>query len=131
LTLLCRILWLEVVLAVVDDPSKRPCRDFGSPIERETVPDSADEPGVWTGQGNGAQRSDEQRRAMRKRIIAAVVAVVMIVFAILNFGRVKVNWIVATGHTPLIVVIVVSFGLGIAADRLAIERTRRRRRNET
>lgn len=86
---------------------------------------------MWTGQGNGAQRSDEQRRAMRKRIIAAVVAVVMIVFAILNFGRVKVNWIVATGHTPLIVVIVVSFGLGIAADRLAIERTRRRRRNET
>lgn len=95
------------------------------------MPDSTDEPGVWTRRGSGTQRSAEERRAMRKRIVAAVLAVVMIVFAVLNFGRVKVNWIVTTGHTPLIVVIVVSFGLGIAADRLAIERSRRRRRSET
>jgi uncharacterized integral membrane protein len=68
---------------------------------------------------------------MRKRIVALVLAVVMVVFAILNFGRVKVNWIVTTGHTPLIIVIVVSFGLGIAADRLAIERSRRKRKSDT
>lgn len=94
------------------------------------MPNSTDEPGVFSERGSGTPRTDEERRVMRKRIVAVVLAVIMIVFAVLNFGRVKVNWIVTTGHTPLIVVIVVSFGLGIAADRLAIEWSRRRRKSE-
>jgi uncharacterized integral membrane protein len=95
------------------------------------VPDNADEPSVWTRRKGGKPRSQDEKRELSKRVVALVVAVLMVVFAILNFGRVKVNWIATSGHTPLIVVIVVSFGLGIAADRLAIARSRRRRQSET
>jgi uncharacterized integral membrane protein len=77
-----------------------------------------------------APRTKEERREARKRIVALVIAAIVIVFAVVNLDRVKVDWIVTTGHTPLIVVIVVSFLLGIAADRLAIARKRRRRRAE-
>jgi uncharacterized integral membrane protein len=67
---------------------------------------------------------------MRKRVVLMAVGVVVVLFAVLNFGRVKVDWIVTSGRTPLIIVIAVSFALGIAADRLAIERIKRRRRSE-
>lgn len=41
-----------------------------------------------------------------------------IVFAVLNTNKVEVNWIVATGHTALIVVIIVSFLLGAIGGAL-------------
>jgi uncharacterized integral membrane protein len=58
---------------------------------------------------------------------AAVVGALVTAFAVLNFNDVKVHWLVATGQTPLIVVIVLAFGLGGAVDRLLLVRARRRR----
>jgi uncharacterized integral membrane protein len=49
-------------------------------------------------------------------------------FALLNLDEVKVRWVVATGRTPLIVVILLAFLLGAAADRILIARERRKKR---
>jgi uncharacterized integral membrane protein len=81
--------------------------------------------------GGNKPRTHEERRALRKRVVLLGIGVVVLLFAILNFSRVKVNWIVTSGRTPLIIVIAVSFVLGVAADRLAIERIKRRRRSES
>lgn len=75
----------------------------------------------------------ERKRAaapsQRRRVIAAaVLGAIIIAFAALNFDTVKVHWLVTTGHTPLIVVIVFAFALGIGVDRLLILRGKRKRR---
>jgi len=53
-------------------------------------------------------------------------AAVFIVFAVLNLDQVKVNWIVGSGHAPLIIVIVISLLVGIvltySADRMGRKR---------
>ena len=46
-------------------------------------------------------------------------------FAVLNTGTVTVNWIVGSGGVPLIVVIVLSFLLGVVCCYL-VERLRSR-----
>lgn len=62
----------------------------------------------------GAKRPGHRRE--RARFIAAgVVIALIVVFGVLNTEKVKVDWIVATGHTSLIVVIIVSFLLGAVA----------------
>ena len=68
------------------------------------------------------------RRDRARLIAAAILGGLLAVFAVLNFGDVKVNWIVTSGQTPLILVIVIGFVLGIAVDRLALVRARRRRK---
>ena len=49
-------------------------------------------------------------------------AILVTVFAFLNLSQVKVNWILGSGHAPLIVVIVISLLVGIvltyAAERI-------------
>ena len=45
---------------------------------------------------------------------------------LLNLGDVKVHWLVATGRTPLIVVIALAFVLGMIVDRLVIRARRKR-----
>ena len=59
---------------------------------------------------------------------AAILGGLLAVFAVLNLGDVSVNWIVTSGQTPLILVIVIAFLLGIAVDRLVVVRARRKRR---
>jgi len=54
-------------------------------------------------------------------------AVLVTLFAVLNVDEVKVNWIIGSGHAPLIVVIVVSVLVGIVLTYMA-ERLNRRRR---
>ena len=59
---------------------------------------------------------------MERRQIAAVgLAGIGVVFAAANLDEVKVNWILGTWHTPLIVVIalsmVVGAGLGFLVSR--------------
>jgi uncharacterized integral membrane protein len=56
-----------------------------------------------------------------------VVAALLVAFAVLNLNDVKVHWIVASGQTPLIVVVVVAFLLGAGVDRLLVVRSKRRR----
>ena len=64
----------------------------------------------------------------RRVIAAAVLGAIITAFALLNFDTVKVHWLVTTGHTPLIVVIVLAFALGIGVDRLLILHGKRKRR---
>jgi uncharacterized integral membrane protein len=67
-------------------------------------------------------------RRDRSRLVAATVLGALIAaFALLNLDDVKVHWIVTTGQTPLIIVVIVSFLLGIGVDRLLILRAKRRR----
>ena len=62
---------------------------------------------------------------MEKRQIAGLaLAAVGIVFAVVNFDQVKVNWILGTWKTPLIVVIALSIVIG-AGLGLVIARGRR------
>ena len=68
------------------------------------------------------------RSRQRARVIAAgVVGAVVAAFALLNLNDVRVHWLFATGHTPLIVVIAFAFLLGVIVDRLALRATRKRR----
>ena len=60
--------------------------------------------------------ADEKRGISPKVILLGVLAVVLIVFAVLNTDDAKVNWIFGTWETSLIIVILLSgavgFGLG-------------------
>jgi len=47
-------------------------------------------------------------RAWRRMIAAFLLGALAVLFAVLNLDEVEVNWILATGETPLILVIVVS-----------------------
>jgi uncharacterized integral membrane protein len=57
-----------------------------------------------------------------------VLAILITLFAVLNLKSVKVNWIVGSGHAPLIIVIVVSLLVGIvltyAAERIIHKRSK-------
>ena len=73
----------------------------------------------------GAQPRKRSRRENARLTLAVVLAVLGTLFAVLNLDKVKVHWIVTTGRSPLIVVIVVSFLLGVAVDRIVALRARR------
>ena len=68
-----------------------------------------------------------QRRERARVAAAGLIGAVITAFALLNLGEVKVHWLVATGKTPLIVVIAFAFVLGLIVDRLAVRARRRRR----
>jgi len=58
------------------------------------------------------------RKERNRRIAALVVGVLIVVFAVVNTNEVKVSWIVTSTQTPLIIVIAVSFLLGLAGGYL-------------
>jgi uncharacterized integral membrane protein len=67
------------------------------------------------------------RRRERARLTAAVILGALVVaFAVVNLSNVKVDWIVGSAHSPLILVIVVSVLIGVGIDRLAVRRARTR-----
>ncbi len=51
---------------------------------------------------------------------AVVIGVAVTLFAVFNLDDVDVNWVFGSWSTPLIIVIVVCFLLGVAGDRLFI-----------
>jgi len=64
----------------------------------------------------------ERRGAHRERtraIAMILLAILITVFAVLNLSDVKVNWIIGSGHAPLIVVIVISLLVGIFLTYIA------------
>jgi lipopolysaccharide assembly protein A len=68
---------------------------------------------------------------MPRLVVAVGIAILVTLFAVLNTGDVKVNWIFWTSQSPLIVVIVVSVVVGIVLGRIFTivrRRTRRARR---
>ena len=68
------------------------------------------------------------RRLETARVVgAASLGAIAMLFAVLNVDEVEVNWLLGTWSTPLIIVIVVSFLLGAAVDRLLVARRARRR----
>ncbi|HTD09201.1 MAG TPA: hypothetical protein VK680_09950 [Solirubrobacteraceae bacterium] len=69
------------------------------------------------------RRKGERIRAVLPLILAALASA----FAVLNLNQVKVDWIVGSGHAPLIIVIVISLLVGIVFTHL-VERVGRRRR---
>ncbi|HEX5225537.1 MAG TPA: hypothetical protein VFW29_10455 [Solirubrobacteraceae bacterium] len=70
----------------------------------------------------GRERSPREAARTGAMLVIAVLATL---FAVLNLKEVKVDWIVGSGHAPLIVVIVISALAGIVLTYLA-ERRRRR-----
>jgi uncharacterized integral membrane protein len=73
-------------------------------------------------------RTPAQRRERARLISAGILGAVVTAFALLNLGDVKVHWLVATGRTPLIVVIAFAFVLGMLVDRLMVRARRKRAR---
>ncbi|HJS93232.1 MAG TPA: LapA family protein [Solirubrobacteraceae bacterium] len=71
-------------------------------------------------------RPPAERRERARLISAGVIGALITAFALLNLGDVKVHWLVATGRTPLIVVIALAFVLGMIVDRLVIRARRKR-----
>ena len=62
----------------------------------------------------------KQRDLKSKTIAAFAVAVLLIAFGLSNRNDVAINWLVGTTDTPLIIVIVVSAGLGAIIGALAV-----------
>jgi len=56
-----------------------------------------------------------------------VLAVLVIVFAVLNSKQVQVDWILGSGKAPLIIVILISLLVGIVLTSLAGRRARRKK----
>jgi len=73
-------------------------------------------------------RTPAERRRLARLGAAGLIGALVAVFAVVNLNDVKVHWVVATGQTPLIVVIVLAFLLGVVADRLVLALAKRRRR---
>ena len=71
--------------------------------------------------GSG-KRADQPHLA--RYVVAAVLAVYVILFALFNRDRVEVDWVLFERNSRLIYVVIVSAVLGALADRL-IQRRRR------
>ena len=66
-------------------------------------------------------------RRERPRLIAGVILGGLgLAFAFVNLGNVKVDWIVGSAHSPLILVIAVSVLIGVGLDRVLVRRARKR-----
>lgn len=83
-------------------------------------------PGTTTA-GAPPARAPAERRDRGRLIAAGIVGAVIAVFAVVNLDQVKVHWVFATARTPLILVIVLAFVLGMIVDRLAVRARRKRR----
>jgi uncharacterized integral membrane protein len=79
------------------------------------------------GGGRGESPVESRRVPPSRRDRARTVAVVLlaglgVLFAVLNFDEVGVNWVLGTWSTPLIIVIAISFLLGSGVGYLLARR---------
>ncbi len=90
---------------------------------------SASSAQIPPGPPSGKHKPRERRKTSERirAVFPLLLAALAIAFAVLNLNQVKVDWIVGSGHAPLIIVIVVSLLVGIVFTHLA-ERIGRRRR---
>ena len=70
----------------------------------------------------GTTKSSRSRKESSRLIAAAILGGLAVVFAVINRHEVKVNWLLGTWETPLIVVIGVSFLAGAAIGAFASRR---------
>jgi len=62
-----------------------------------------------------------KRRDLTSKTIAAVaVAILLLAFGLSNRDDVSIDWLVGTTDTPLIIVVLVSAGLGVILGALAV-----------
>jgi uncharacterized integral membrane protein len=71
-------------------------------------------------------RSRKLTREQVGRALAIAAAVYAVVFAVVNLDKVKVDWVLSSGQTPLIVVIVACLLIGAGVDRVLVRRARKR-----
>jgi uncharacterized integral membrane protein len=69
-----------------------------------------------------AQPGRSPARGRRRTVAIVILAVLGGLFAVLNLDDVKVNWLLGTWSTPLIVVIAVSFLIGAGLGLLVARR---------
>ena len=73
-------------------------------------------------------KADRRSRREQTRTWALVVlAIVIVLFAVKNVNKVKVDWIFGSGHAPLIVVIAICLLVGVVITHFAERRAGRRR----
>jgi uncharacterized integral membrane protein len=66
------------------------------------------------------ERPPKERAYLSKTIAAVAVAILLIAFGLSNQNDVRIDWLVTTTQTPLIIVIVVSAVLGAILGALAV-----------
>lgn len=66
--------------------------------------------------------SSRSTRDQARMIGAGLAVAIAVLFAVLNLDKVKVNWIFGTVQTPLIMLVVVVFALGLGAGLLLARR---------
>jgi uncharacterized integral membrane protein len=79
-----------------------------------------------------SQQDEDQPMARRDRArltAGLILGALGLIFALVNLSSVKVDWIVGSAHSPLILVIVVSVLIGVGVDRVAVRRARKRRKS--
>jgi uncharacterized integral membrane protein len=67
-----------------------------------------------------------RRRDQARLTAGLILGGLGLVFALVNLSDVKVDWIVGSAHSPLILVIAVSILIGIGVDRIVVRRARKR-----
>ncbi|MEZ5122451.1 MAG: lipopolysaccharide assembly protein LapA domain-containing protein [Solirubrobacterales bacterium] len=79
------------------------------------------------------ESAGKPRRKITLAQIGFLIALaLMIVFAVVNLDKVRVNWIFGTWNTPLILALAVAFVLGAGAGALAVrQRGARKRKAQT
>jgi uncharacterized integral membrane protein len=80
--------------------------------------------------GKGSTPAKRSNAENSRLAAALVLGGLLAVFALLNTDKVEVNWILGTWETPLIIVIVVSLGLGVATGYLLARRGARAKRRK-
>jgi uncharacterized integral membrane protein len=73
-----------------------------------------------------AERARRSRREQTRTAALVILSILITLFAVLNLKDVRVNWIVGSGHAPLIIVIAVSLLVGIMLAYFAQRRGGRR-----
>ena len=73
-----------------------------------------------------SERPPPRRRDQVRQLVAGAATALVVVFALVNLDKVKVDWIVTTGHTPLFFVIGISFLLGAVAGAVLWRRRTQR-----
>jgi uncharacterized integral membrane protein len=75
-------------------------------------------------------RPPEAKRSNKELVrtgVLVVVAIYFTLFAVLNLDDVKVDWVLGSGHAPLIIVIVISLLVGIVLTYAAERRSKKKR----
>jgi uncharacterized integral membrane protein len=73
--------------------------------------------------------SPPARRDRARLIAGLILAAAGLALALVNLHNVKVDWVVGSAHSPLILVIVVSILIGVGIDRIAVGRARKRNKS--